>query len=56
MHSYTAGSPCDAGSPYVGFLGGTRALALPQHADQHRSKYPVLLAVNQHSAKVRLSG
>jgi hypothetical protein len=32
------------------------ALSLPQHADQHRPKRPVLLAVNQGSAKARLCG
>ena len=31
----------------VGFLGGTRALGLAQHPDQHRPKDPVLLAVDQ---------
>jgi hypothetical protein len=34
-------------APPVGFLGGTRALGLAQHPDQHRSERPVLLAVDQ---------
>jgi hypothetical protein len=32
------------------------AAGVPQHADEHRSKGPVLLAVDHSSAKVRLSG
>jgi len=31
-------------------------VSLPQHADQHRPKRPVLLAVDQEVAKERLSG
>ena len=33
--------------PWGAVLGGTRALALPQHPDQHRPERPVLLAVDQ---------
>jgi hypothetical protein len=39
------GSPCEMGSSAA--PGRTRAFGLSQHADQHRSERPVLLAVDQ---------
>src|SRR4029450_6410115 len=47
----------DLGYPGTTQLRGRLpAVRLPQHADQHRPACPVLLAVDQESAKVRSSG
>jgi hypothetical protein len=43
QHQTTTGSPCGAGSR----CALTPALGIPQHADEHRPKGPVFLAVDQ---------